>query len=404
MANHIFISYSKKDSPFVHNLADDLANRGVDVWIDRSIGGGEEWRETIIRNLKKAKGVIIVVSPNSIDSDWVNHEGSVAFGWGKKLFPILLEPVSKFPPWLEEIQYIDFFNTDYEASLAHLISAITPQNFYSKHRASIFLAIIALAMLLYSWPAMGHLVQKLRARQLGTLIEIEASKNIPLGDETLSESQFALPAGNYSIEAFAIEQFEVTNYRYELCVEAGACSPVNLKNSGQIPENYPDLPVVNVSAYQAIQFCDWIGRRLPNTYEWERAARYTDGRKWPWNGNLPPADDPDRYSYANIDYEYDGPRELSPIKLERTRLGKSEEGIFDLVGNVWEWTCTSMASSSGICVLDKQNSKPDFSLLEFAIRGGSAENPPFESIAYQQIVNDPNFSSDLFGFRCAKSK
>ena len=126
MANHIFISYSKKDSPFVHNLADDLANRGVDVWIDRSIGGGEEWRETIIRNLKKAKGVIIVVSPNSIDSDWVNHEGSVAFGWGKKLFPILLEPVSKFPPWLEEIQYIDFFNTDYEASLAHLISAITP--------------------------------------------------------------------------------------------------------------------------------------------------------------------------------------------------------------------------------------------------------------------------------------
>ena len=57
MANHIFISYSKKDSPFVHNLADDLANRGVDVWIDRSIGGGEEWRETIIRNLKKAKGI-----------------------------------------------------------------------------------------------------------------------------------------------------------------------------------------------------------------------------------------------------------------------------------------------------------------------------------------------------------
>ena len=102
MTDQIFISYSKKDSEFTHKLADDLNDAGFKIWIDRSIAGGDQWRETIEKNLKAAGDVIIVVSQNSMASEWVKHEGSLAYAWRKRLLPILMEPVQSLPPWLEE--------------------------------------------------------------------------------------------------------------------------------------------------------------------------------------------------------------------------------------------------------------------------------------------------------------
>jgi WD40 repeat protein len=128
MTDQIFISYSKKDSDFAHKLADDLEAAGFKVWIDKSIGGGDLWRETIEKNLKAASQVIIVVSPNSMGSQWVQHEGSLAYGWGKKLYPILIEPTDTLPPWLEEYQWIDFVNTPLGTAFDNLVAALTPPN------------------------------------------------------------------------------------------------------------------------------------------------------------------------------------------------------------------------------------------------------------------------------------
>ncbi len=128
MTDHIFISYSKIDSDFAHKLADDLIVAGFKIWIDCSIGGGEQWRETIEKNLKTAGEVIIVVSPNSMASEWVKHEGSLAYGWEKKLYPILIDPVESLPPWLDEYQWIDFVNTSYKIAFDALVTALTPPN------------------------------------------------------------------------------------------------------------------------------------------------------------------------------------------------------------------------------------------------------------------------------------
>jgi hypothetical protein len=128
MSDQIFISYSKKDSDFAYKLADDLSGRGFKVWIDRSIGGGEKWRESIESNLKVSKEVIVIVSPNSMDSHWVQHEGSLAYGWGKKLYPILIAPVQSLPPWLEEYQWVSFVNTPHDIALNALLAALTPLN------------------------------------------------------------------------------------------------------------------------------------------------------------------------------------------------------------------------------------------------------------------------------------
>lgn len=126
---HIFISYSKKDSEFTHKLSSDLEAAGFRIWIDkRSIQIGDDWRNTIEKNLREAGEVIVVVSPNALESEWVPYEGALAIGWEKPIYPILIAEVPSLPPWLDKYQYIDFLNDSYETCLAGLIKKLTPQN------------------------------------------------------------------------------------------------------------------------------------------------------------------------------------------------------------------------------------------------------------------------------------
>jgi hypothetical protein len=119
MAGHIFISYSKKDREFAWKLADDLAKAGHDVWIDRSLQVGEEWEQTIEKQLAEADEVIVVLSRIAITSKWVQHEGSIAYGLKKRMYPVLIEEVSvdDLPIWMSKFQYHNFVNEDYDSTL-----------------------------------------------------------------------------------------------------------------------------------------------------------------------------------------------------------------------------------------------------------------------------------------------
>ncbi len=128
MAGHIFISYSKRDSDFAFKLADRLIESGRKVWIDRQIEGGERWRTSILQALRDANESIVILSPRSVGSAWVMHEGSVASGLDKPLFPVLMEPVDKLPVWMEELQYIDFHAKPFDAAFEQLLGALTPPN------------------------------------------------------------------------------------------------------------------------------------------------------------------------------------------------------------------------------------------------------------------------------------
>ena len=128
MAEHIFISYSKKDSNFALKLADNLVLAGHKVWIDRSLKVGEDWADTIEDNLAKASGVIVVLSSNSIASNWVQHEGSIAYGLKKPMYPLLISelPVEDLPIWAGKFQYHNFVDVDYQAAFDSLVSALAP--------------------------------------------------------------------------------------------------------------------------------------------------------------------------------------------------------------------------------------------------------------------------------------
>src|SRR5512142_2242675 len=120
----IFISYSRKDIDFVRKLAGDLEKAGYDVWWDLTdLRGGDDWPRAIPAAIEASKYVIVVISPNSTVSDWVEKEYTQALGLHKKIIPIMLSRAT-LPFALNTINFIDFTSDDYVANFNHLLTAL----------------------------------------------------------------------------------------------------------------------------------------------------------------------------------------------------------------------------------------------------------------------------------------
>ena len=104
--SHIFISYSHKDSDYAHRLAEALEKKGISVWIDDRIDYGTQWPRVIQEYLDDCLAFIVIMTPRSFQSDWVQNELSRAKRKRKPIFPLLLEGDE---PWLsvEATQYVD---------------------------------------------------------------------------------------------------------------------------------------------------------------------------------------------------------------------------------------------------------------------------------------------------------
>ena len=120
----IFISYSRKDIGFVRRLAGDLEKAGYDVWWDLTdLRGGDDWPRVIPAAIEASQYVIVVLSPNSAISDWVQKETTQALGSRKKIIPIMLKP-SPVPFSLNNINYVNFSSGEYTDNLKALLSAL----------------------------------------------------------------------------------------------------------------------------------------------------------------------------------------------------------------------------------------------------------------------------------------
>ena len=113
--SHIFISYSQKDSSYVHKLADVLEQEGFGVWIDKKIDPGADWRDVILSNLDASDGIIVVLSKNSSESKPVQEEIIRAQKANKPIYPLLLSGENFSNDWsqFEAIQYTDVRDLSY---------------------------------------------------------------------------------------------------------------------------------------------------------------------------------------------------------------------------------------------------------------------------------------------------
>jgi formylglycine-generating enzyme required for sulfatase activity len=155
------------------------------------------------------------------------------------------------------------------------------------------------------------------------------------------------PAHEVYLDAYWIDQTEITNDKYALCVDAGSCNPPLESGSYTRTKYYDDVrfadyPVIFVDWDMANAYCQWAGARLPSEAEWEKAARGENGIIYPWGNewdvksrkrlNFADNSNPEMASDLSVD---DGHRDTAPVGSYLA--GQSPYGIYDLAGNVWEW-------------------------------------------------------------------
>ena len=120
----VFISYSRKDIDFARKLAGDLESAGYDVWWDiTDLRGGDDWVRVIPEAIKSSQYVIVVLTPDSIESDWVRKEYTQALSLRKKIIPVMLVPCS-VPFALNTINFVNFASGEYEDNFKKLLSPL----------------------------------------------------------------------------------------------------------------------------------------------------------------------------------------------------------------------------------------------------------------------------------------
>ena len=210
------------------------------------------------------------------------------------------------------------------------------------------------------------------------------------------------PAGMVAVRGFFIDINEVTVKRYTACVDAGACDAPFTGGECNFGESKRgSYPINCVTWDEACRFCAWEGKRLPTEAEWEKAARGTDGRKYPWGSDAPDAADVYRANYGEgltkllwmrDQWEYDAPTGFFSKWASPYRCN-------DMAGNVAEWVEDWWVDSyEG---LSADNPTGPAKGNQHVVRGGSFRE-------YRQRIRTSargyhyiDFMDGNVGFRCA---
>ena len=202
-----------------------------------------------------------------------------------------------------------------------------------------------------------------------------------MGSDKLPNEQ---PKHKVALKDFYIDTFEVTNEKYSrFCMETKHSFPMHLRE-GKIPAGRENHPVNELSYADAEAYCTWAGKRLPTEEEWEKAARGTDGRTYPWGSGWD----------QNLSNNRTSPYE-DTLAVGSIPRGASPYGALDMAGNVWEWTSSWYKSYPGAATAFDETGKSRVT------RGGAY----FYSIellrtSYRHAL-PPDDSSEYNGFRCA---
>jgi len=218
--------------------------------------------------------------------------------------------------------------------------------------------------------------------KIGTEQALTALRSNPPSDMVL------IPARNFlmgdekhsvHVDAFYIDKYPVTNAEYAKFVEAtGHPPPPNWEEKGSTyPPDMANHPVVFVNWFDAQDYAAWAGKRLLTETEWEKAARGTDGRVYPWG---------DWFDKAMCNASEAGIGGTTPVG-KYSPFGDSPYRVCDMAGNVWEWTATDWTSGSSSKVQ----------------RGGSFVNRGSYARCAYRYLGVPEPRNPNVGFRCGMS-
>jgi eukaryotic-like serine/threonine-protein kinase len=277
-------------------------------------------------------------------------------------------------------------------------------------------SILNLDIGLRTWHAMreGNFSTLLLRYELAAFDFGKPSSNIPVGTKVSNldgMTQVYVPAGEFImgsnedpkskeypqrpvyLDAFWMDKYEVSNAMYEKCVADGACwEPVPRLNPYYGKWVYRNLPVVYVNWYAADAYCTWAGRRLPTEAEWEKAARGTDARYFPWGNSKA---NPRLANFTESLF-------LEFLPVTRYPLGASPYGALNMAGNVREWVADWFDNRYYFEAPYKNPTGPETG-TERSLRGGAYDAVLDDITTSRRFKHEPDSAGLSRGFRCAES-
>jgi formylglycine-generating enzyme required for sulfatase activity len=206
-------------------------------------------------------------------------------------------------------------------------------------------------------------------------VEVEAPTETPAGLVLVPAGPFLF--GPEKVEqntgAYYIDVLPVTNEEYDRFCEATRYR--RSKYADDVRFNGPRQPVVGISWLDAQQYCHWAGKMLPSEEQWEKAARGSDGRSYPWGEELPTAE--------NAVFGQD-PETGKTSDVGSLAANVSPFGCKDMAGNVWQWTSTPAGDSEEFRILKGGSYSDDLDFLRCDSR----------------LEGDPKDKMENVGFRC----
>jgi formylglycine-generating enzyme required for sulfatase activity len=332
---HVFISYVRENLETANRLCDALKSHGVPVWLDRNeIMPGMFWKDAIRRAIQDGDFFICCFSSeyNQRPRSYVNEELNLAIEQLRQrpnnqvwFIPVILSPC-EVPDWdigagrtLRDIQWADL-GADWNEGVRRILTVIQPEG-----------PAVDDDMVLI--PA-GQFQMGTDPSEIPALVEWAKQFYPDFKPEWLERET---PRHTVFLDDFYIDRYAVTNEKYEAFMNATGHDPPRYWDDERF--NAPKQPVVSVTWYDAMTYCQWAGKRLPTEAEWEKAARGgLVGQRFPWGD-----DDPDgsqcNFADKHTDFEWsvktvdDGYQYTAPVG----QYPPNGYGLYDMAGNVWEW-------------------------------------------------------------------
>jgi formylglycine-generating enzyme required for sulfatase activity len=433
----VFLSYAKEDYDSICELYDRLKAEGwIEPWLDKpELLPGEHWTAAIKKAIDAADAVIIFLSDNSINKEgFVHYE--MNYAWERSLqkppsaiyrIPIRLTDCN-VPDDLYEIdsrQWVDYFGRQKEETYRKLLMALQ-RRLEQKMRIEI---------------PNGKTSEVLKTSEVSHMPELDLYLPPEMSPNTFTPPKAAVPSwffgdmefvkvprGKFLMGSsdkdkqaydaekpqhtldlpydFLIARFPVTNEQFAVFAKE-----TKLKEKwGDNPQSKLKHPVVNVAWKSAVAFCDWMNQkygsnlprgvafRLPTEAEWEKAARGSDGRIYPWGND---------FDSSKCNTFESGIATTTPIGAYAPQ-GDSPCGASDMAGNVWEWTASLWGNNASKPSYKypynprdgRENIKAGYDVLR-VLRGGSfTTNDRLARGAFRD-GDGLNFFSFSLGFRVA---
>jgi formylglycine-generating enzyme required for sulfatase activity len=392
----IFLSYASQDREIAQSINRALLEQGHDVFFDREdLMPGEEFHNQIRRTIENADLFVFLISEHAIDpGSYTLNELDIAQKNLKqasgRLLPVMLQPIpfDRLPTFAKSVTLLQSPGNipAAVADAVHRIAQKQRRSFFNKIGAG----VVAMALIgAGAWFARssGEPAQTIKGNDDAPLVLVPAG-NFTMGDDEES------PRRQLYLDAFYIDRYEVTTGRYAKFLTAtGAAHPPDGWQSLKL-DSGAELPVVGVDWNDATAYCKWAGRRLPTDAEWEKAARGTDARRYPWGDATPTIE---HANHGNTSPEaYAG----GLMKVGAHGAGRSPYGVDDLAGNAAEWVADWYADS--FLRSEVRNPKGPETGTARVVRGSGRFDPADRLVITKRFHGNPDLRTEDIGFRCAR--